>query len=83
MTILYPTSTNPPTVFVTITPNDTTVLGGYQWLRCGSAGNLVLKSDLNAATACTIVVTAGEYVPFGGGIVMTTGHSAGTVHAFG
>jgi hypothetical protein len=65
-------------MFPGITPSDTTLLQGYQWLRIGGAGNLVLKgSDSGAVATAAIAVTAGEYVPFGAGYVMAATTATG------
>jgi hypothetical protein len=53
-----------------------------QYLRVGVAGNLALKGSADAS-AVTIPVTAGEYVPFNSGQVMATNTTATGIVAFG
>ena len=71
----------PPGQFVLVTPSDTAVLTGVQWLRVGAAGNLALQS-LAGGTPVVIAVTAGEYLPFGYGYVMNTNTTATGIVAF-
>jgi hypothetical protein len=64
-----------PVSYQAITPSDTALVGGYQFLRVGVAGNLAIKG-VNDAAAVTLAVTAGEYVPFSAGYVMATNTTA-------
>lgn len=68
-----------PSIFMGVTPNDSTLLQGLQFLRIGGAGNLVLKSAEGPTATVTLAVTAGEYVPFGAGYVMAASTATGIV----
>jgi hypothetical protein len=70
-----------PEIFTTITPADATLLSGYQWLRIGGAGDLVVQGPWQSAPE-TIPVEAGEYVPFGSGYVMAATTATG-IKGFG
>lgn len=75
-------STQSPQSFVAVTPSDTVAVTGVQWLRIGAAGNLALQGIATGSTPVTMAVTAGEYVPFGNGLVMATGTTATGIIAF-
>lgn len=68
--LVKPTNPDAPSIFAAITPNDNTRLEGWRFLRIGGAGNLVLKGASPDADTVTLAVSAGEYVPFGAGVVM-------------
>lgn len=73
------TQGNAPETYFAITPNDSTLLQGLQWIRVGTAGNLVITGLQGGAAAVTLAVTAGEYVPFGAGFVMAASSAGGLV----
>jgi hypothetical protein len=70
-------------VITAVVPNDTTVIGPFQYLRVGVAGNISFKGPGTGAVAVVIAVTAGEYIPFILGIVMSTGTTATGIVGFG
>lgn len=72
---------SPPESFQAVTPSDSTLLAGFQWLRVGVAGNLVVQGP-NDASSVTIAVGAAEYVPFAAGYVKAATTATGIV-AFG
>ena len=65
-----PTRGNAPKTYKTLTPNNTILLQGWQWLRAKNDGDLIIKGCEPDAVAETIAVTAGEYFPFGAGYLM-------------
>lgn len=75
-------SASGPTQYAAITPSDSTLLTGYQFLRIGVAGNISIKPTVGG-TAVVIVVTTGEYFPFGTGVVMATNTTATGIVAIG
>lgn len=77
-----PSAAAAPVTFQTCTPSDSVLLGGFQFLRIGAAGNVALKG-VNDSVSTVIPVAAGEYVPFGAGYVMATGTTATTLTLIG
>lgn len=75
-------STANPTTFVAVTPNDATLLTGFQWLRVTTGGNLVLKSANNVDAVMTVPVLANEWIPFRSGYVMATNTTATGILGF-
>lgn len=71
-----------PDLFVDITPSNSTLLSGLQYLRVTGAGNLALKSK-NGGPSIIVPAQAHEYVPFGSGYVMSTGTTATGIQGFG
>jgi hypothetical protein len=71
-----------PTQFTTVTPSDSVMLSGLQFLRVGVAGNLAVKG-VGQSTAVTVAVSAGEYFAFGAGYVMATNTTATGILAIG
>lgn len=69
---------DPPKSYVGVTPDDATVLRGYQWIFVGGDGDLVLQGENDAASA-TLTVTAGQVIPFGAGTVLETTTATGLV----
>lgn len=76
-----PTSPNAPSTFFDVTPSDSAMLQGCQWLRITGAGNLVLKGSGPSAAIITVAAVAGEWVPFGAGYVMVASTATG-IQAF-
>jgi hypothetical protein len=61
--------TAPATRYAAVTPNDSTVVNARA-LYVGTAGNLALKADANAATVTFSNVPAGTVLPVGAWFVM-------------
>ena len=69
----------PPESFQAVTPSDTTLLSGCQFLYVGGTGTLVLKGFNDAGPTTLTAVPAGEFVPFGAGYVMAASTTTGIV----
>jgi len=65
---------NPPpgpcTSWTAVTPSDTTLLSGLQWLYVGGTGDVVIKGLNDSAAATLKAVPVGGWIPFAGGYVM-------------
>lgn len=66
-----------------VTPSDTVAVpGNTRYLRCGGAGNLIVRAP-GSASDTTINAAAGEYVPAGPGTLVKTTSTATAIVAFG
>lgn len=72
-------STTPPQAFVAVTPSDSNVLYGAQWLYVGTAGNVAIKGLNDSAAATLSNVPAGSFIPFANGSVMATNTTASNI----
>lgn len=65
----FSSPTGAPVSFVAVTPGNTTLLGGFQYLYVAVAGNLELQGVDDAASTGAFAVLAGALIPFGAGYV--------------
>ena len=72
---------SPPESFPSITPSDTTLLSGLQYLYVGVSGDVALKGFNDAAATVFKAVPQGSYIPFGAGYVMATNTTATNISA--
>lgn len=73
----------PPESALAITPNDTTLLDGLQYLYIGVSGDVALKGYNDTAAVVFKAVPQGSFIPFGAGYVMATNTTATNIAALG
>lgn len=71
-----------PEGMLTITPSDSTLLSGLQYIYIGVSGDVALKGYNDATATVFKAVPQGSLLPFGAGYVMSTNTTATNIAAF-
>lgn len=74
-------STAPPQAFSAVTPSDTVLLSGQQYLYIGVIGDVAIKGPNDTVATVFKAVPQGTYMPFGSGYVMATNTTATNIAA--